>query len=65
VRLDVLDLRGRVVRTLVNERQAQGRSYVANWDGRDASGQRVASGMYMSRLRVNGDEQARIMTLVK
>jgi hypothetical protein len=65
VRLEVLDLRGRVVRTLVSESQERGRSYAANWDGRDAAGQRVASGFYMSRLTVDGDEQARIMTMVK
>ena len=65
VRLEILDLRGRLVRTLVSERQDRGRSYAATWDGRDTGDQRVASGLYMSRLTVDGDEQARIMTLVK
>ena len=65
VRLDILDLRGRVVRTLVTESQARGRSYTAVWNGRDDAGQSVASGLYMSRLSVDGEEQARMMTLVK
>ena len=65
VRLEVLDLRGRVVRTLVNEVQERGRTYASTWNGSDDFGQRVASGLYMSRLHVDGVEQARMITLVK
>jgi len=65
VRLDILDLRGRVVRTLFTGSQVRGRNYNAVWNGRDDTGQSVASGLYMSRLSVDGNEQARMMTLVK
>ena len=65
VRLEILDLRGRVIRTLVSERQARGRSFTAVWDGRDTGGQPLASGLYLSRLSVDGEGQERMLTLVK
>jgi len=65
VRLEILDLRGRVIRTLVNEVQARGHGYTSMWNGRDDTGNGVASGLYMSRLLVDGVEQARMVTLVK
>jgi hypothetical protein len=65
VRLEVMDLRGRVVRTLVSAQQATGHTYQAIWDGRDDSGQVLPSGMYLSNLVVAGESQARFMTLVK
>jgi hypothetical protein len=45
VRWRVYDTRGRAVRTLVDADLAAGR-YVESWDGADASGRRVASGIY-------------------
>lgn len=63
--LQILDLRGRVVRTLVDGVQATGQRYEATWDGTDETGQRMPSGAYMSRLSVNGQNQARMLTLVK
>jgi len=51
VRLTVYDALGREVRTLVDGQQAVGWHAVV-WDGRDAEGQAVASGMYFYRLRV-------------
>ncbi len=65
VQLEVLDLRGRVVRTLVAARQATGRTYQAVWDGRDDNGRAVPSGTYLSSLTVAGQNQARFLTLVK
>jgi len=66
VKLDILDVRGHVVRTLVDGHRAGGRRHQVSWDGTDQSGQRVPSGTYMSRLRVQGMEpQARLLTLVK
>ncbi len=64
VRLDVLDLRGRVVRTLVNGARAAG-DHTAVFDGLDAAGVSLPSGAYLARLRVGGMEQMRVMTLVK
>lgn len=38
------------MRFLVNERQEAG-SFTATWDGTDAQGQRVASGIYLYRIQ--------------
>jgi len=66
VKLDILDVRGRLVRTLVNESHAGGQRHQITWDGTNNAGQRVPSGTYMSRLRVEGMQpQARLLTLVK
>jgi hypothetical protein len=49
VRVVVYDLGGRQVRVLVEEYQQAGR-YEVVWDGRDAEGREVASGIYFYRL---------------
>ncbi len=64
MQLDVLDLRGRVVRTLVSETRAAG-SHLARFDGRSDDGNVLPSGSYLARLRVDGQESSRIMTLIK
>jgi len=64
VNLDVLDLRGRIVRSLVAANHAAG-SYEATFDGRNDRGDVLPSGSYLARLRVDGQESARVMTLVK
>ena len=65
VTLQILDLRGRVVKTLVDGDQAGGRRYEATWNGTDDGGRRMPSGAYMSRLTVGSQSQARLLTLVK
>lgn len=65
VRLEILDLRGRVIRTLVDEVQVRGHRFTSLWNGRDNDGNRVASGLYLSQLSVEGVVQARMLTLVK
>lgn len=65
VTLQILDLRGRVVKTLVQGPQAVGQRYEATWNGTDEGGRRMPSGAYMSRLTVDGQSQARLLTLVK
>ena len=49
VTLRVYDTLGREVRTLVDERQTQGR-YSVSWDGRDDRGMGVSSGLYFYRI---------------
>lgn len=49
VSLDVLDLQGRKVRSLVHGTRAAGRQQ-ASWDGRDESGRPAAAGVYFYRL---------------
>jgi hypothetical protein len=65
VTLGVYDARGRLVVSLVErEKQAKGYYEVA-WDGRDARGQAVASGVYFSRLRAGKLTESRKMILLK
>jgi gingipain R len=49
VKLNVYDVRGNLVRTLLNETALAGRNEVP-WDGRDASGRTAASGVYLYQL---------------
>ncbi len=66
VKLEILDVRGRVVQTIASGSFARGERHQATWNGTDRSGRRVPSGTYMSRLRVEGAEpQSRLLTMVK
>jgi len=62
--LTIYDLTGSPVRTLVERRMLAGR-HRARWDGRDASGLPVASGVYSYRLEIDGTGQNRKMVLLK
>ena len=64
VRLDVFDVAGRHVRTLVDRRVAAGR-YAVPWNGRDDRGRPVASGVYFCRLDAPGLRAVRRMVLLK
>ena len=64
VRLQVIDVRGRVVRTLVNEARDAG-WYQVRWNGTDEAGQSVASGLYFYRLRAGEFEDQKKLLLVK
>lgn len=64
VRLQVLDARGRVVRTLISGDLAPGRRSVV-WDGREDGGRTMASGVYACRLSAGGLATMRKMTLLK
>ncbi|HET7152174.1 MAG TPA: YCF48-related protein, partial [Candidatus Kapabacteria bacterium] len=55
VRLDVYNVLGECVRTLVNESKAPG-SYIVSWDGHNTSGEAVPNGVYFFRLG-NGTNQ--------
>ncbi len=63
-RLEVFDLLGRVVSTLVDSDLTAGKHQV-EWDGKTSIGQRASSGVYFARL-TSGDKQATIrMSLLK
>ena len=62
--LVVFDVEGRRVRTLVNGFVPAGDHGVV-WDGRDDAGIRVASGVYLYRLRAGGVVETKKMVLVK
>jgi hypothetical protein len=58
VRVEVVDLLGRRVRTLVDEDRAAGEHALA-WDGRDESSRAVAAGIYFVRLSGESLSQTR------
>ncbi|MDA0272307.1 MAG: HYR domain-containing protein [Proteobacteria bacterium] len=64
VRLVIYNLLGQTVRVLVNESQSAGR-YQMRWDGRDASGHQVTSGVYLYRLTAGSYEVVKKMILTK
>ncbi|HOX27276.1 MAG TPA: FlgD immunoglobulin-like domain containing protein [Candidatus Krumholzibacteria bacterium] len=64
VGLQVFDLRGRLVRTLVDDSVIAGRHEV-QWDGRDSNGRELPSGVYFSRLEATGQIAHGRITLVR
>lgn len=64
VELEIYDLAGRHVRTLVSGRVESG-EYEVEWNGTDAAGAAVASGVYLYRLRAGAFTETRRMVLVK
>ena len=64
VTLKVYDIRGSLVRTLVNEVRDAG-TYNVFWDGTDEKGLQVASGVYMYRMQAGNFVQTRKMVLLK
>lgn len=64
VKLEIYNVLGQKVRTLVNERKTTGR-YQMIWDGRNNSGVIVASGVYFYRLSAGTFVKSRKMILLK
>ncbi len=50
--VEICDISGRVVRTLLNSRQKPGR-YSLNWDAKDNAGRTVACGVYFVRFKAD------------
>jgi hypothetical protein len=64
VSLLIYDLKGRLVKKLVSEFLEPGLHSVV-WDGRNARGMKVASGVYVARMTVDGESRNIKMTLLK
>ncbi len=64
VRLDIYNVRGQLVRTLIDAEQDSGYHSVV-WNGTDKSGQNVASGIYFYRLSSPGEALGKRMLLMK
>jgi hypothetical protein len=62
-RLFIYDLRGRIVRLLRGDVAGDGQA-MAQWDGRDAAGRRVAAGVYLLRWQETGYDAVARMTVV-
>jgi flagellar hook assembly protein FlgD len=63
-RVEVLDLAGRRVRELTDEVLPPGR-HELSWDGRDAGGSPIATGLYWVTLERGGARQQRRIVVVR
>lgn len=64
VKIDVFNIAGRLVTTLVDEEQDAGVKAVT-WDGTNAEGEKVASGIYMYRMQAGEHMSRKMMVLLK
>jgi hypothetical protein len=64
VKLEVYDVTGRLVSTLVNDVQPGG-AYSVEWAGTNSSGRQVPAGIYFQRLSLDNQEISQKMLLVK
>lgn len=64
VDVQIVDPRGRQVRTLIRENFAAGQHGVI-WDGFDDQGRAVSSGVYLARVAAHGEVAAATMVLVR
>lgn len=62
--LDIINVRGQKVRTLLRQELPAG-NHSAIWDGRDDSGKPVASGLYLAVARCGGISSTRKLMLLK
>lgn len=64
VRLNVYDVNGRVVKTIVSAEVDAG-WHTALWDGKDEAGREVTSGVYFLRFKAGGYKQTRKVLLIR
>ncbi len=64
VKLSIYNLQGQQVATLVAQRQTASH-YATQWDGRNTSGTRVASGIYIYRIQAGEYSQFKKLTLMR
>lgn len=62
--LKIYNIRGQLVRTLVDEPKQAG-THQVNWNGRSDDGEEVASGLYLYELRVGDYRESKKMVLMK
>ena len=63
--LKVYDIRGRLVRTLVDGPVPAGADQAVTWDGTSDAGAQVSSGVYFYEARTGGEVKVGKMALVK
>jgi hypothetical protein len=66
LKIEIYNVAGELVRTLTELAPTGGTYYYIPWDGKNDSGQKVASGVYVARLTLNGgDEKFFKMAVIK
>ncbi len=64
-RLDIYNIQGQKVRTLINGGLSSGKQYRLHWDGKDASGASLPGGIYIAFLKAGQYRQSIKMCLVR
>lgn len=64
VTINIFDIMGRKIKTLVDENQTSG-TYQVTWDGKNDQGVSVSSGIYFYRIKAGDFVQTRKMSLLK
>jgi flagellar hook assembly protein FlgD len=64
VRLEIYNILGQRVQTLVNQNQLSG-IYTVQWNGLDEAGQLAASGIYFYRMEVQNAVQTQKLLLIR
>jgi hypothetical protein len=64
VKIDIYDVTGQLVRTLIDERASAG-VHTIGWDGTDSSGDRVARGVYFVRMAAGSFKASEKIVLLK
>ena len=65
VALQIFDVLGREVMTLVNDEQKEAGFHLAIWNGRNASGQPVGNGVYFIQMRAGSFVETRKMVMIE
>jgi flagellar hook assembly protein FlgD len=65
VALNVYDVSGRLVRSLVSGAVQEAGHYSVEWDGRDAAGAATRAGLYFSRLDAGGESAMRRLVRIR
>ncbi len=64
VRIDIVNVRGQIVRTVLDDPVKAGYHSTA-WDGTDQTGKSAASGVYFTRITADGKQQLKKIVLIK
>lgn len=64
IQLEIFNIRGEKVKTLVNEFQNAG-SYRIQWDGTNSNGSKLSSGIYFYTIKSGGEVSTKKMILIK
>jgi flagellar hook assembly protein FlgD len=65
VSLDIYDLQGRLVRTLLNESPYATGNHKQVWNGRDGDGRATGSGVYFYKFTAGDQKRVGKLTLLK
>lgn len=65
VRLEVFNVGGSLIKSIIDSEVMQAGEYDVKWNGTDNAGQRVASGIYFARLTTQNYMQSIKMNLIK